>query len=246
MILLVDAGNTRIKWIVWENSEIVRRGHLCHHGIEPHLLGQQLWDELQRPSRVLIASVAGAELEQALKAWINHAWELDLEFARPQVSAFGVKNAYPHPAQMGTDRWVGLIGAKVRRLLPCCIIDCGTAITIDALAAAGGHQGGVIFPGQHLMRASLYRDTRRIPEAAEGQATVFGKNTKDCVWGGTFYAVAAAIEGICERMEAAMTGNVQRVLTGGDAERLLPYLQSHYRLENDLLFYGLLATVGEY
>lgn len=246
MILLVDAGNTRIKWITWEGGKVTGRGQCFHQRIHLSLVGQQLWSELQRPSRVLIASVAGSELEQALESWIRKVWNLAVEFARPKTHALDVKNAYPDPVQMGADRWVAMLGARVRRLLPCCIIDCGTAITVDALAATGQHQGGVIFPGQHLMRTSLYRDTRRIPPAAEGQATVFGKNTQDCVWGGTLYAAAAAIEGICERMETEMTGNVQRVLTGGDAERLFPYLQGRYYLETDLLFYGLLATAGEY
>jgi type III pantothenate kinase len=147
---------------------------------------------------------------------------------------------------MGVDRWVAMLGANARQLTPCCVVDSGTAITIDALAATGQHQGGVIFPGQHLMRRSLYGNTRQIPPAEQGQGMVFGTSTQDCVWGGTLYAAASTIDGICQRMETQLTGKVQRVLTGGDAERLLPYLQGYYRLEKDLLFYGLLVAAGEY
>jgi type III pantothenate kinase len=246
VILLVDAGNTRIKWATWDGARFTRRGHFFHKGIDPSLLGQKLWDDVEQPIGVVMASVAGRELEQALDAWITQAWHVSVEFAQSQSYAFGVHNAYPAPQQMGVDRWVAMLGANARQLTPCCIVDCGTAITIDALAGTGQHQGGVIFPGQHTMRLSLYGNTRQIPPAEKGQGTVFGTNTQDCVWGGTLYAAASSIDGICERMEAKLVGKVQRVLTGGDAERLLPYLQGYYRLEKDLLFYGLLVTAGEY
>jgi type III pantothenate kinase len=246
MILLVDAGNTRIKWVAWDGVKMTRQGHLCHVGIDQSLLGETLWRDLERPVRVVMASVAGRKLEQALSTWINQTWHVNLELAQSQSYAFGVHNAYSAPEQMGVDRWVAMLGAYARQLTPCCIIDCGTAITIDALAATGQHLGGVIFPGQHLMRQSLYGNTRQISPAEQGQGTVFGENTQDCVWGGTLYAAASAIDGICQRMEAKLTEKVRRVMTGGDAERLLPYLQGHYWLEKDLLFYGLLVATGEY
>jgi type III pantothenate kinase len=246
MILLVDAGNTRIKWATWDGVKMTGRGHLFHVGIDRSRLGEKLWSDLDRPLWVVMASVAGRELEQGLSAWIKQTWHVAVELVRSQSSVFGVHNAYPAPEQMGVDRWVAMLGANARQLTPCCIIDCGTAITIDALAATGQHQGGVIFPGQYLMRQSLYGNTRQIPPAEQGQGTVFGKNTQDCVWGGTLYAAASAIDGICQRMEAKLAGKVQRVLTGGDAEGLLPYLRGPYRLEKDLLFYGLLVAAGEY
>lgn len=246
MILLVDGGNTRIKWAAWNGVRMTRRGHLFHVGMDRSRLGAKLWSDLDRPLRVVMASVAGHELEQTLSVWIKKTWNIAVELVQSKSYAFGVHNAYPAPEQMGVDRWVAMLGANALQLTPCCIVDCGTAITIDALAAMGQHQGGVIFPGQYTMRQSLYGNTRRIPPAEQGQGTVFGKSTQDCVWGGTLYTVAAAIDGICQRMEAKLSGKVQRVLTGGDAEQLLPYLQGYYRLEKDLLFYGLLVAAGEY
>lgn len=246
MILLVDAGNTRIKWATWDGVKITRQGHFFHVGIDRTLLGEKLWRDLELPVQVVMASVAGRELEQALSAWVQQAWQVTVEHVRVQSHAFGVHNAYPAPEQMGVDRWVAMLGANAHQLTPCCIIDCGTAITIDGLGAMGQHLGGVIFPGQHLMRRALYGNTRQIPPAEKGQGTVFGENTQDCVWGGTLYAAASAIDGICQRMETGLAGKVQRVLTGGDAEWLLPYLQGSYRLEKNLLFYGLLVAAGEY
>lgn len=244
MILLVDAGNSCIKWLSWNKSQGVRRGHIFHKGIDRSTLGERLWGTLEQPTQVLIASVAGTEVECALQDWIHQTWGVTVQFITAEASRLGVNNAYANPEQMGADRWVAMIGAKARYLPPCCIVDCGTAITIDALAADGSHQGGVIFPGVRLMRESLYRDTRRIPEANAGQAVIFGRNTRDCVWGGTTYAVATAIDGITGRMEENMSGGGKRVLTGGDASLLHSYLNGDYSLEPDLIFYGLLAMAG--
>ena len=241
MILLVDAGNSCIKWLSWDKGQAVRRGHIFHQGIDRSTLGKRLWDTLEQPTQVLIVSVAGIDVECALQNWIHQRWGVMIQFIAAETSRLGVTNAYADPQQMGADRWVAMIGANARSLSPCCVVDCGTAITIDALAADGFHLGGVIFPGVRLMRESLYRDTRRIPEADAGHAVIFGKNTRDCVWGGTTYAVATAIDGITGRMEENMSSGGKRVLTGGDASLLHPYLKGDYSLEPDLIFYGLLA-----
>ncbi len=246
MILLVDAGNTRIKWLLWNNGQADRRGHLLHKGLDPSALGERLWQGVERPEQVWIANVAGAELAAALHTWMRRRWSLEARFAVVEAAGYGVSNAYQSPAQMGVDRWVAMLGARALLDRSCCIVDCGTAITVDALTAAGIHLGGVIFPGMQLMRTALYRDTRQIPAAAAGKATVFGRSTRDCVWGGTTLAVAAAIDGITERMAAAMPGASQRLLTGGDAATLLPYLRHGYHLEPDLIFYGLLVNAGLY
>lgn len=244
MMLLVDAGNSCIKWLSWHKDQVVRRGHIFHKSIDRSTLGERLWGALEQPAQVLIASVAGTDVEYALRDWIHQTWGITAQFITAEASRLGVNNAYANPQQMGADRWVAMIGAKVRSLSPCCIVDCGTAITIDALTADGLHHGGVIFPGVRLMRESLYRDTRRIPEADAGQAVIFGQNTRDCVWGGTTYAVVTAIDGITGRMEENMSGSGKRVLTGGDASLLHPYLNGDYSLEPDLIFYGLLAIAG--
>jgi type III pantothenate kinase len=241
MILLVDAGNSCIKWLSRDKGQVAKRGHIFHRGCDRSTLGERLWGALEQPSQALIASVAGAEVECALHDWIHRTWGVTVRFIASEASGLGVNNAYGNPEQMGADRWVAMIGAKALSLQPCCIVDCGTAITIDALSADGSHQGGVIFPGVRLMRESLYRDTRRIPEADAGRAVIFGRNTRDCVWGGTTYAVTTAIDGITGRMEENMSGGGKRVLTGGDASLLRPHLCGDYSLKPDLIFHGLLA-----
>ncbi len=237
MMLLADVGNSRIKWAVWEGGEFQQRGQ-AGHGAESWVeLAERQWRELPLPSRVLMVSVAGSATRIALAGWIRQAWGIEAEFVMSTAAACGIRNAYAEPERLGADRWVALIAARSLTGQGCYVVDCGTAITIDALAADGQHLGGVIVPGMRLMREALYRETRQIPPET-GEPRLFGRSTRDGVWGGALYAVAATIDGIIERMVASH-GPGLRWLTGGDAEQVLPYLQAEYQLEPDLIFTGL-------
>ena len=239
MKLLVDVGNTRIKWVVWGEPGVLERGDLIHKGLDPSVLGQRLWTDLTPPSQAMIANVAGPKMANALSLWIREAWAIPVQFAVSESSGFGLRSAYARPGDLGVDRWVAMIGAKALSNQHCCVVDCGTAVTIDALTVDGEHQGGVIFPGIRLMRLALYRDTQQIPPEDNGQPVFLGKGTRDCVWGGTVYAVAGAIDSIVRHMKGTLGTEASCFLTGGDGPVLLPYLQEEYRLEPDLIFHGL-------
>lgn len=238
MILLADIGNSRLKWVTLEGGAFQRRGQASHGKTDWAEVAARQWGNLPAPTRVLLVSVAGSEARAALTAWIERRWGIQPEFVLATAAACGIRNAYlDKPERLGADRWVAMIAARALTQQSCYVVDCGTAVTIDALAADGRHLGGVIVPGMRLMREALYRDTQQIPPEA-GEPRLFGQSTRDCVWGGAAHAVAAAIDGIIERM-MAVGGAGTRVLTGGDAEAVLPCLLGRYRLEPDLIFRGL-------
>ena len=243
MILLADVGNSRIKWVVWEGSEFQQRGQACHGAESWTELVERQWRQLPPPQRVLMVSVAGLEARTALAGWIRQIWGIEAQFVTSSAAACGIRNAYVEPERLGADRWVALIAARSLTRQSCYVVDCGTAMTIDALAADGQHLGGVIVPGMRLMREALYRETRQIPPET-GEPRLFGQSTRDCVWGGAMYAVASAIDGITDRMIASH-GPGPRLLTGGGAEAVLPFLRGEYRLELDLIFSGLRVIAGE-
>ena len=237
MILLADAGNSRIKWAIWDAGDFRQRGQASHGEEGWTALVERQWCDLPRPVRVVIVSVAGHDARASVTKWINRHWGIEAEFVVSTAAACGIRNSYVEPERMGADRWVAMIAARALTNQACYVVDCGTAVTIDALAADGQHLGGVIIPGMRLMREALYRETRQIPPEM-GEARLFGQSTRDCVWGGAVYAIAAAIDGITARMSAAY-GSGLRLLTGGDAETVLPCLQGEYRWEPDLIFTGL-------
>jgi type III pantothenate kinase len=244
VILLADVGNSRVKWGIWDGGGMRRRGQASHGEESWAELVERQWRDLPPPVRALIVSVAGAEARAALADWIRQAWAIETEFVVSTAAACGIRNAYAEPERMGADRWVAMIAARALiGARTCYVVDCGTAVTIDALAADGQHLGGVIVPGMRLMREALYRETRQIPPET-GEPRLFGQSTRDCVWGGAMYAVASAIDGITERMIASH-GPGARLLTGGGAEAVLPLLRGEYRLEPDLIFSGLRVIAGE-
>lgn len=233
-ILLLDIGNSRIKW-AWLTG-----GILHHTGAAPHQEAD--WRaEFEtvntaglRPVRVLASNVAGDEFAQALTIWCEQQWQVPPEFVLAQASAYGVSNAYQDHAQLGSDRWVALIGAHCYGLEPACLIDCGTALTIDALSGDGHHLGGLILPGLAMMRRMLASNTHGISfimsHATESLVTPFARKTQDAVEQGSLYAQVAAIDRAVKDMTATL-GAATLIITGGDAGSILPHLAGSYRHE---------------
>lgn len=243
MKLLVDIGNTRLKWILFDGDDIHQRDALVHHKSDPKQWGDRLWKQLPRPSQVVIANVTGAEVAAALSDWIQRQWDLETCFVSTESTNYGISNGYDSPQKLGVDRWVAMIGGRRLSQQNQIIVDCGTVVTIDALTRQGQHLGGVMLPGVRLMHAALYNNTQ-IPEQEIGNIVFLGKNTGDCIWGGTIYAITAAIDRVSQQMSEVLGDPVHCFLTGGNSTHLLPYLENSYQLEPDLIFSGL-KTIAE-
>ncbi len=237
MILLIDIGNTRFKWLLKDDRNELSRGFLNHREVDP--FSHHSWASLPQPQRIMVSSVAGLQLDRQLTDWCRKHWQRAPEFIHSSARDLGITNGYHNPGKMGNDRWLAMAGAWHLDLAPCCIADCGTAITIDALNKGGQHLGGIILPGMGLMRKALLGNTARIDaNHVDDKATVFGKSTSECVNGGIVHGTAAALENIARQMGQTM-GATNCVICGGDAERLLSYLPNHWKMEKDLIFHGL-------
>jgi type III pantothenate kinase len=254
MILLIDAGNSRIKWASLVGG-VLQAGEPIAHGGEAgdvHALSLA-WAPLPRPVRILAVNVLGAVFADALAGWAEDTWGLDVEFVVSQREACGVVNAYREPERLGADRWVALIAARHACSGPVCVVDCGTALTIDVLAPDGEHLGGLIIPGLAMMRRSLVERTTGIRSGSvseygaeqEADAPLFARDTVGGVISGTRYALAAAIDRITGDVRAAMAGEVRCLLTGGDAGIVLPLLTGQYDYVPELVLDGLAVMAGE-
>jgi type III pantothenate kinase len=182
-ILAIDAGNTRIKWGL---TDATRDGGWLRHDALPTAdaatLGAALMD-LPRPDRVVIANVAGAAVRAALTqtlATLNVA----PQWVRGRQQQCGVKSGYAEPAQLGADRWAGVIAAWHLYGCACVVVNAGTTMTVDALSHEGVFLGGVIVPGLTLMRRSLASGTAQLP-LAEGTFCYFPDNTADAIMSST-------------------------------------------------------------
>src|SRR3569832_603245 len=129
-----------------------------------------------------------------------------------------------------------------------CIVDAGTAITLDDLSTDGHHLGGLIMPGIELMRRSLLERSEGIRAATaspeRGDITLLARDTQSGVDGGTLYAAVAAIDRVMQDVGTELGETLTRVITGGDAERLLTLLHGQYHHVPDLVLHGL-AIIAE-
>ena len=256
--LLIDAGNTRLKYVRLAGKRLGRA-----HAMDwsPRSLERAARRVLRgRYARVLVCSVAGAKMERALRRAARQSGNPAPQFIRSTRRSAGVRNGYVQTWRLGADRWVAMLGARAlypRRAL--CVVDVGTALTLDLLDAQGHHRGGLLTPGPTLMVESLLRNTagirrragRLLPgsigrrPAASGQATaLFGRSTRAGLLAGSTVACAALIERALREARAELRGRPKLLLAGGGAMQVAPLLRVPYSRVDDLVLHGLALLVS--
>lgn len=239
MRLLVDLGNTRLKWASSDSGHW-RTGAALHRGAVLDELLDELWSDLPSPQKVVLVSVAEGDLAAGLERWVRARWRAEVHRVRAQPEQLGVVNRYREPAALGADRWVALIGARTE--FPgeaLCVVGCGTALTIDALTREGEFAGGVILPGLTMMREALTNGTAGVRAAEGNETSCLARSTADAVAAGALYGLAGAIERVAHEFEQALGEPMKLVVTGGDADRVAAHLRGSVRRIPDLLLKGL-------
>jgi type III pantothenate kinase len=244
-VLLLDVGNTRLKWLrLGEHG--ARRGAILHRDRPWDALLDELLEELEVPAAVGLANVAGQAVEQALAQWVGSRWPDALWYvARVQAQACGIVNAYREPARLGIDRWLAMIGARAVTGLPACVIDCGSAVTIDAVDREGRHRGGVIFPGLRLLSKSLHEGTGLRPQRDSASDEFPPRDTAAAIDQGCLRGLAGSIDRLVAELSGEIGEDTRRVITGGDAARMLPLLGSGFTLQEDVVLEGLEIQMRE-
>lgn len=239
--LLVDIGNTRLKWGLAQNGEISGGCPLGHDQTGQQELVDH-WRKIPIPDRLAISCVGSKEpLERVCSAAVALWPKVSIILARSEAYAFGVSNAYPVPEKLGVDRWMALIAARRHYPGPACIIDCGTAITIDLIDAEGRHEGGLISPGLALMKKSLADGTDALSFTAENYPVGPANFTEAAIYSGTLCAAAGLIEHTVRRQQ----DNRTLILTGGDAALIAGHLACRAILDTELVLRGLAIITTE-
>lgn len=243
--LLVDAGNSRIKWGVWHAGLLSVGRPFCRRG---EGLAQDMrahWGELPVPDQVLVSNVAGDRTAAELRSYSIECWGVSPQFVQASPAACGVCNGYEVPEALGVDRWIALIGARGVCPDSLCLADCGTALTLDAMDAQGRHLGGLIAPGLEMMRQSLNRGAAALSSLPAGRFNVPARNTADGVHSGILQMAAGLIEGFARTMTPRFGAAPHLILTGGDAPIVSETLSYPHRLETDLTLRGLLLIAED-
>lgn len=240
MTWVIDIGNSSIKWAESSDGEI-GKSHSFYRtelGVAEDLDG--IWGNDESPGELICSCVAGQEFEQAMEQWCHLVWGIKPVFIRSTTQANRVTNAYQQCDRLGSDRWAALIAAHQLMDGPSCVVSCGTAMTIDVLEADGKHMGGLIMPGRRLMHEALSSGTQVSIEESEGDnTTLFARNTADAINGGVLYSIVATLDRVYHDVDQALGIPVNRVITGGDAEDILPLLSGQIDHYPDLVLQGL-------
>ncbi|OUR83261.1 type III pantothenate kinase [Cycloclasticus sp. 46_120_T64] len=240
--LFIDRGNTALKWQLCQQAKVLAEGSATNDVSLDDALGEVA----ARPLiGVYVASVASGDFESALKAWTRRNSHIEPVFVKSQLSACGVTNAYEKPAQLGVDRWLAMIAAHQQYSGLLCVVDSGTALTMDFLTASGQHLGGFIVPGADLMKRSLLQNTQKIQLAADAQIKLLGKNTTEAVLLGIEQMLQAFVCQKVAEVELECKQELTLVLTGGHAHSLRRGLQRPCHEEPELVFLGLRLVVED-
>jgi type III pantothenate kinase len=242
--LLFDVGNSRLKWGMLEKGRIRRTGHITHTKIHESGFASLTMRLPRQVDAVMASNVAGASFATRLSGVIGIHCNCDIRFARSEKHAYGLTNSYKQARRMGVDRWVAMIGARSEFRGTVCIVDAGTAVTIDAIDKNGMHLGGQIIPGIALMASALRSRASDIPAAKRPPRDpgcgmdAFASNTDGAMQSGAINAVCGAIDRAAKVLRAE-GHRTKIVLTGGDASRILKQLGDKALHRPNLVLQGL-------
>lgn len=248
-VAVVDVGNARIKWAT------VAGGRLAGRGAAPHVAALDSAMEAlaaglpETVTRIVAANVAGPEPAARLAAFARERFEVELELVEPEAETLGVRCGYRDPRRLGADRWVTVVAAHVIARTsgagrPACVINAGSAYTLDAVDSSGQHLGGLILAGPRIAAEALERSTRRIgPTAPAGTfpagLDLLGKSTDEAVGHGALLGPAAAFDRTIRLVERALGAPPIVYIAGGDAALLSGWLETEVELRADLVLEGL-------
>lgn len=260
MKLLVDIGNTSLKWAVSDDETLGPMHAARHFGALPIDVIAK-WEQLDRISHVVVANVGPQAVLDAVTTATAAYWGCPVACIETCAQAHGVRIAYADPARFGVDRFLGLIAAHAlgmksagtgnanggdrprhqteRATTAALVVDAGTALTFDGLLADGTHLGGQILPGIATLRSSLLQGIRLPPHESQDHAHIWGQDTGPAIAAGSLQAPAAFAEKLFRELEQQDGQPPRLILTGGDAERLAPHMKVPVEHHPDLVLHGL-------
>jgi len=248
--LALDVGNTRLKWAHYAapvvGSPVLAHGAVFLENIDK--LADEEWLGLPTPSHILGCIVAGDAVKRRVEEQME-LWDVVPRWVVSSAQEAGVSNGYDHPARLGADRWVAMIGARHRLLgrgirKPCVVVMVGTAVTVEAIDASGKFLGGIILPGHGIMLRALESGTAGL-HVPTGEVKDFPTNTSDALTSGGTFAIAGAVQRMVENTTRHCGEAPECIMTGGAGWKMAPSMSVKVELVESLIFDGLLEIAAQ-
>ncbi len=240
MNLLLDIGNSTISRAMETEGNITSPKQFSYSADSLAMQLDEHLSQLEKPDAVAVASVAADATNRAVQDWFAKHWHLDSWHATVSESYQELRNSYSDVQQMGIDRWLAMIAAWSEYRTALCVIDSGTALTIDLVDSTGQHAGGYILPGIRLMQQSLIQHTDRINTDILNRVDILpAANTQQAINNGACLATIAAVERALEDFNEHSSCKARCIITGGYAEQLSAFINQRIEHRPDLVLRGL-------
>ncbi|HXD43471.1 MAG TPA: type III pantothenate kinase [Ramlibacter sp.] len=249
--LAVDVGNTRLKWALYDAPRpgAALRAHGAEFLENIDKLADGAWSALPPPERMLGCAVAADAVKRRVEEQMEELWDVPAHWVVPNAGEAGLTNGYDHPARLGADRWVAMIGARHRMLArgaprPLVVVMVGTAVTVEAVDVDGKFLGGFILPGHGIMLRALESGTAGL-HVPTGDVREFPTNTSDALTSGGTFAIAGAIERMVQHVRRHCGAEPACFMTGGAGWKMAPHMSVAFELVESLIFGGLLEIARQ-
>ncbi|WP_298933022.1 type III pantothenate kinase [uncultured Ramlibacter sp.] len=244
--LAIDIGNTRLKWALYDaprpGAALQAQGAEFLENIDK--LADGPWSAIACPDRMLGCAVAADAIKRRVQEQMEELWDIPAQWVVASAAEAGLVNGYDHPARLGADRWVAMVGARHHLLAqgaprPLVVVMVGTAVTVEAVDADGRFLGGFILPGHGIMLRALESGTAGL-HVPTGEVCEFPTNTSDALTSGGTYAIAGAIERMVQHVRRHCGAEPACYMTGGAGWKMAPSMSVAFELVDSLIFDGLL------
>lgn len=244
--LLLDGGNSKLKWAWVENGQILSVNRAPYRDL------QALAEEWRAQGGDMVALIGCAVCGEVKKALVAEQVDRAITWLPSMAQALGIRNHYRNPAEHGSDRWFNALGSRRFTDHACVVVSCGTAVTVDALTADNHYLGGTIMPGFHLMKEAMALKTANLNRPI-GKVYPFPTTTANALASGMMDAVCGSVMLMHGRLVEKSGGAapVDVVLTGGGAAKVAQALPTSFTLDNtvkivdNLVIYGLLNWIEQ-
>ena len=244
MIFLANIGNTNLTYGLFDREIVVSERHsiadlanekdiekLCH----------TLLAKFQLPACQITGAILSSvvpEKTPLLMGAVRNSFSLEPFLISDETTWKIDRSAYS--GILGTDRLLCCQAALKKCEPPLVVIDCGTATTLNVIDSSEAFVGGVILPGVFMGMQALAAATSLLnPAPFSAPNSVLGKNTAECMQSGAIYGAAAQLEGLIGQIRREMKKDLSIIITGGNAQILLPHIGLPLHYEPDLLLEGL-------
>ncbi len=248
--LAIDVGNTRLKWALYDaprpGASLLAQGAEFLDNIDH--LAERAWASLPAPRCMLGCVVASDAVKHRVESQVQELWDISPQWVVSSTQEAGLVNGYDHPARLGPDRWVAMIGAwhhmlRMGPARPIVVAMVGTAVTVEAIDASGRFLGGYILPGHGIMLRALESGTAGL-HVPTGEVRPFPTNTSDALTSGGTYAIAGAMERMVQHLRLHCGSEPWCVMAGGAGWKMAPSMSVPFALVDTLIFDGLLQIAA--